>query len=686
MSHFDVVKDIKGKEYLVFDSSELYDESQIGNKLEDFEILGKLGKGAFGEVFKVLSKLNNKVYAMKRIDLKKLREKAEKKYNEDLQNAKLNDYKIDENWLKKLEKTKNDPIRLAFNETEYLKDLNHPHIIKYYSHFKEGDSYLYIIIEFARNGDLQRIINANKVLNKYLKEEELWNIFLQCMDALSYIHSMGVIHRDIKPENLFIDSNMSIKLGDFGVSAVNNNDEDNRYLNAQYNPFKQKENLMCHGTYVGTEEFMAEEVKTANEYDQRVDVYSMGISFFSLCFFYLPKYYIKKNINQEERIKLIENNYNKDTHYSKELLNIIALMLEEPNKRKASKEIYDKIKDEYSKKYIKNSSIDSIVRCLYSLIPLTQEFLQFSQQEEIKNMPVTDAYIQCLLSVIDTNFSETWNNSINYFRQILSTENPKLQGTKEIEPRFVFAFLLAKLHKELSHMTKQSENSENKKEKPNKYLIISGEEECKTSKLEMMLKFVNEFSSNFKSFISDQFLGLMKSKNICNICKLNNYSFSSFFFVTFNLENILKNDNKISILNLEEQFKKQNNDVKIDNIYCNKCLNKTKHKCFKKFYSFPNFLIISIQRGITYNYKTPINISEQLDLSQYVELEYSKKKYNLVSFLERIDDDGNERFFSVLRHQKDWYKCEGIDINGIGPISNYKSNGDIIMMFYMYEN
>ena len=302
MSHFDVVKDIKGKEYLVFDSSELYDESQIGNKLEDFEILGRLGKGAFGEVFKVLSKLNNKVYAMKRIDLKKLREKAEKEYNEDLQNAKLNDYKIDENWLKKLEKTKNDPIRLAFNETEYLKDLNHPHIIKYYSHFKEGDSYLYIIIEFARNGDLQRIINANKVLNKYLKEEELWNIFLQCMDALSYIHSMGVIHRDIKPENLFIDSNMSIKLGDFGVSAVNNNDEDNRYLNAQYNPFKQKENLMCHGTSVGTMEFMAEEIKKANEYDQRVDVYSMGISFFSLCFFYLPNNKIKNNINQEERL------------------------------------------------------------------------------------------------------------------------------------------------------------------------------------------------------------------------------------------------------------------------------------------------------------------------------------------------------------------------------------------------
>ena len=87
MSNFDIVKDIKGKEYLVFDSSELYDESQIGNKLEDFEILQMLGSGSFGEVFKVLSKLNNKVYAMKRINLDELRKEGEEVYNNNLEKA-----------------------------------------------------------------------------------------------------------------------------------------------------------------------------------------------------------------------------------------------------------------------------------------------------------------------------------------------------------------------------------------------------------------------------------------------------------------------------------------------------------------------------------------------------------------------------------------------------------------------
>ena len=62
MSIFDVVKDTEGKEYLIFDSSELYNDKLIGNKLDDFEILQLLDEGGFVKVLKVKSKLNNKVY------------------------------------------------------------------------------------------------------------------------------------------------------------------------------------------------------------------------------------------------------------------------------------------------------------------------------------------------------------------------------------------------------------------------------------------------------------------------------------------------------------------------------------------------------------------------------------------------------------------------------------------------
>ena len=61
MSNFDVINDEEGKEYLIFDSSELYDDSLLGNSSSDYQILRKLGEGAFGKVFKVRCKKNNKI-------------------------------------------------------------------------------------------------------------------------------------------------------------------------------------------------------------------------------------------------------------------------------------------------------------------------------------------------------------------------------------------------------------------------------------------------------------------------------------------------------------------------------------------------------------------------------------------------------------------------------------------------
>ena len=62
------IKDQEGKEYLIFDESELYNDSEMGDRLEDFSILQILGKGSFGFVAKVRSNKNNKIYAMKKID------------------------------------------------------------------------------------------------------------------------------------------------------------------------------------------------------------------------------------------------------------------------------------------------------------------------------------------------------------------------------------------------------------------------------------------------------------------------------------------------------------------------------------------------------------------------------------------------------------------------------------------
>ena len=626
MNVFDVINDSEGKEYLVFDSNELYEDSQMGNCSDDFEILRKVYEVSFVIVYKVRSKRNNKVYAMKQLNIKNIRQDNEKAY------------------------------QLTINETSFLEGLNHPHIIKYYKNFIEGD-FLYIIIEFIDNGNMNEFIESHQILNKHIQEEQLWNIFLQCMDALTYVHSMGVIHRDIKPENILMDNNMSIKLWEFGVSAFKNNE----YLNTQYNPFKNKENMKYHGTIVGTTPYMAKEMIEQNEYDQKVDVYAMGISFFEMCYFFNPKISKNKQINIQ---------------YSYELTNIISMMIEEDkNKRKTSEEIYNMIKNEYFNKYAKNKSIDAVIRCSSCFNNFNNNFNQIDQ---IQDKPITNAYIQCLQSIQNPNLV-AWENSINNFRQLLASQNPKLEGVKEIDPRTVFAFLIGQLHKELN-------KPEPEEDKSNKYLIISGEENDKTNKTKMMLKFINEMNVKFNSFISNNFMGYMKLTNFCSVCKLKTYSFNHYFFVTFNLEKILKTNN-ISIFNIEDNFGEQNQNERIVPLYCNKCLNKTNHSCYKQFYSFPDILVISIQREIAYNYKIynnkiPVNIKEMLDLTDCAEFSYCKKKFNLIGLIGRSFNNGNEAFFSVVKFCDYWFNCEGSNINQINNPSESNTRGDIIMLFY----
>ena len=182
-----LIKDSRGKDLLVFDKENINENEEMGNKVEDFEILQVLGKGSYGFVAKVKSRLNHKIYAMKQINFGELEDEKS--------------------------------IELCENETKLLSKLNHSLIIKYYKSIKEGNL-LYIIMEFMDNGDLGGVLKANKTLEKPIKEEKLYEIFIQAMKSLAYIHSKNLVHRDIKPENLFISVDGCVKLGDFGVSAA----------------------------------------------------------------------------------------------------------------------------------------------------------------------------------------------------------------------------------------------------------------------------------------------------------------------------------------------------------------------------------------------------------------------------------------------------------------------------------
>ena len=232
------------------------ENNYFGDKPDDYEVLQVLGEGGFGQVLKVKSKNALGTYAMKKVDMAKILEGK----NEE------------EHWEKYFE-----------NEVMILQRLNNPNVCKCYKIFQDNN-YLYFIMELMNNGDLKSYYAANKLLNIHIQEEKLWDIFYKCLSGLLYIHKEGLIHRDIKLENLFLDDNLQIKIGDFNVSVAINEASAQKFVQ-DANKIK---NMLSAVTEVGSGGYMAPEIRDPNGYDQKVDIFSMGISFFELMYWCKP--------------------------------------------------------------------------------------------------------------------------------------------------------------------------------------------------------------------------------------------------------------------------------------------------------------------------------------------------------------------------------------------------------------
>lgn len=135
-------------------------------------------------------------------------------------------------------------------------------------------SILYIQMEFCENNTLLDIIERGLPANP----NEYWRLFRQILEAVSYIHSSGFIHRDLKPTNIFIDKSNNVKVGDFGLAK-------NSRLYSMIldnNQVAQTSNKDL-STVVGTFFYTANEV-ASGDYNEKVDMYSLGVIFFEMCY------------------------------------------------------------------------------------------------------------------------------------------------------------------------------------------------------------------------------------------------------------------------------------------------------------------------------------------------------------------------------------------------------------------
>ena len=254
--------------------------------LNDF-IFGKiLGKGSFGTVNIVTRKQDNKIYAMKRVNISTLSDKDKQS---------------------------------SLNEIRILASLNHPNIIDYKeAFFDEGTKTLNIVMEYAEEGDIENKVKENLKRRLRFKEDTIWEWVIQILEGLKYLHDNKIMHRDLKCANIFLTKNGILKLGDLNVSII-----------AKMGMAK---------TQTGTPYYCSPEIWNDLPYDYKSDIWSLGCIVYELCQLRPP--FRGTNLRELSR-NVIRGYYLPiSSYYSNDMRNIIAMMLRvDANKRASTDEL-----------------------------------------------------------------------------------------------------------------------------------------------------------------------------------------------------------------------------------------------------------------------------------------------------------------------------------------------------------
>ena len=197
----------------------------------NYKIIENLGKGHFGNVYKVLNKDNNNHYIIKRF---------------------------------LLESTNEADLKEIQNDIKILSTINNELILKYCDTFSDNKSFN-IVTEYCDGLNLRKYINEHKKANKLIEKDIIYHIISEICKGLKDIHIKKLIHRDLKPDNLFLTGDFKIKIGDTGIA-------------------RQLFNVSEYAkTQSGFRLYNAPEVLYGEKYNNKVDIWSLGCIIYELC-------------------------------------------------------------------------------------------------------------------------------------------------------------------------------------------------------------------------------------------------------------------------------------------------------------------------------------------------------------------------------------------------------------------
>jgi Tol biopolymer transport system component/predicted Ser/Thr protein kinase len=203
----------------------------LGDKLGPYEIVGLIGKGGMGELYRGIDTRLGRPVAIK-ISAREFSDRFER-------------------------------------EARAISALNHPHICTLYD---VGPNYL--VMEFIEGDSLSNIIEHGSIpLDKAL----LYAV--QIVDALAAAHAKGIIHRDLKPGNIILTAN-GVKVLDFGLAKLSAAKAANAPASSDVATMTQP--ITGEGRIVGTLYYMSPEQVEAKETDERSDIFSFGAVFYEM--------------------------------------------------------------------------------------------------------------------------------------------------------------------------------------------------------------------------------------------------------------------------------------------------------------------------------------------------------------------------------------------------------------------
>jgi len=224
---------------------------ELASFFPQFEILGLIGRGGMGAVYKVRQPGLDRIVALKILP-------------------------------PSIAIAESFPERFT-REAKAMAKLNHTGIVTIHEFGRQGDLY-YFLMEYVDGVNLRQLLENGRI-----SPREAMAIVPQICDALQFAHDQGIVHRDIKPENILLDRLGRVKVADFGIAKLVGS-ADSRSADFSRPPSGTSHNFTEHGKVIGTPQYMApEQIESPTEVDHRADIFALGVVFYQMLTGELPE-------------------------------------------------------------------------------------------------------------------------------------------------------------------------------------------------------------------------------------------------------------------------------------------------------------------------------------------------------------------------------------------------------------